>query len=145
MTSSSGSSHYSLPCPVPELCYQINKRNLHFNITSRKVCSTIVDRPSIDEENLRCCGSVDVSVDVYRWPVDYTYIMWTHLFIQGSWPKWPVDLIHHSLDFKILQNFDVTVLIKVCLHIVDGCRLTIDRCESMSIDYVWTQLYNRIE
>jgi hypothetical protein len=58
------------------------------------------------------------------------------------WGMTTVDLIHHSLNFKISQIFDVTVLIKVCLHIVDGRRLTIDRCESMSIDYVWTQLYN---
>jgi hypothetical protein len=35
----------------------------------------VVDRPSIDEVNLCCRGSVDGSVDIDRQPVDY---VWTH-------------------------------------------------------------------
>jgi hypothetical protein len=41
-----------------------------------KECRNIVDRPSIDEVNLCCRGSVDVSVYIDPWPVDY---VWTQL------------------------------------------------------------------
>jgi hypothetical protein len=40
-----------------------------------KVCPHIVDRPS----TRKIYGSVDVSVDIDRWPVDYVWTVWTHL------------------------------------------------------------------
>jgi hypothetical protein len=40
---------------------------------SLKVCPKIGDRPSIDEVNLCCLGSVDGSVDNDQWPVNYVW------------------------------------------------------------------------